>query len=93
LVPISGTPIGGGIPIPFLIPKIPVGFFFRILLLKNQEIRIPIPKFGILKKKKRRNLIPLISHAMSIVIGQPVGLTMSNHIDVGTIPSKGNLSA
>jgi hypothetical protein len=28
LVPISGTPIGSGIPIPFLIPKIPVGFFF-----------------------------------------------------------------
>jgi hypothetical protein len=28
LVPISRTPIGGGIPIPFTIPKIPVGFFF-----------------------------------------------------------------
>ncbi len=27
-VPISGNPIGSGIPIPFLIPKIPVGFFF-----------------------------------------------------------------
>jgi hypothetical protein len=27
-VPISGTPIVSGIPIPFLIPKIPVGFFF-----------------------------------------------------------------
>ncbi len=27
-VPISGTPIGSGIPIPFLIPKIPVGKFF-----------------------------------------------------------------
>jgi hypothetical protein len=25
-------------------------FFFQILLLKNQEIGIPIPKFGILKK-------------------------------------------
>ncbi len=45
------------------------------------------------EEKKRRNLIPLISHAMSIVIGQPVGLTMSKHMDVGTIPSKGNLSA
>ncbi len=27
-VPISGTPIVSGIPIPFSIPKIPVGFFF-----------------------------------------------------------------
>jgi hypothetical protein len=44
-VPISGTPIISRIPIPFLIPKIPVGFFFQIPLLKNQEIGIPIPKF------------------------------------------------
>jgi hypothetical protein len=28
LVPISGTPIGGGIPIPFTIPKILVGIIF-----------------------------------------------------------------
>jgi hypothetical protein len=28
LVPISGTPIVSGIPIPFLIPKIPVGKYF-----------------------------------------------------------------
>jgi hypothetical protein len=28
LVPIFGTPIGSRILIPFLIPKIPVGFFF-----------------------------------------------------------------
>jgi hypothetical protein len=28
LVPISGTPIGSGILIPFLIPEIPVGFIF-----------------------------------------------------------------
>jgi hypothetical protein len=27
-VPISGTPIGSGIPILFSIPKLPVGFFF-----------------------------------------------------------------
>ncbi len=45
------------------------------------------------KKNKRRNSIHLISHAMSNVIGQLVGLTMSNHMDVGTISSKGNLSA
>jgi hypothetical protein len=30
---------------------------------------------------------------MSIVIGQLVGLTMSNHMNAGTIPGKGNLSA
>jgi hypothetical protein len=53
LVPISGTPIERGIPLPFLIPKITVGFIFSIPLLKNQEIRIPIPKFGIPKKKHR----------------------------------------
>jgi hypothetical protein len=28
LVPISGTPIGSGIPIPSSIPEIPVGFSF-----------------------------------------------------------------
>jgi hypothetical protein len=28
LVPIFGTPIVSGIPIPFLIPKIPVGIIF-----------------------------------------------------------------
>jgi hypothetical protein len=50
LVPISGTPIGSRILIPFLIPKIPVGNFFRIPLLKNREIGIPISKFGIPKK-------------------------------------------
>jgi hypothetical protein len=50
LVPISGAPIGSGIPIPFLIPKIPVGNLSRIPLLKNQEIGIPILKFGIQKK-------------------------------------------
>ena len=45
------------------------------------------------EKNKRRNSIRLILHAMSILIGQPVGLAMSNHMDVGTIPGKGNLSA
>jgi hypothetical protein len=29
LVPISGTPIGSGIPILFSIPKTPVGIFFE----------------------------------------------------------------
>jgi hypothetical protein len=37
LVPISGTPFGSGILIPFLIPKIPVGFFFEILMSGKSE--------------------------------------------------------
>jgi hypothetical protein len=37
LVPISGTPIGGGIPIPFMIPKILVVFFFEILISGEPE--------------------------------------------------------
>jgi hypothetical protein len=28
-----------------------------------------------------------------VMIGQPVGLAMSNHMDIGTIPGKSNLSA
>jgi hypothetical protein len=47
LVPISGTPIVSRIPIPFLIPKIPVGFFLKFQCLESQKFRIPIPKFGI----------------------------------------------
>ncbi len=38
------------------------------------------------------NLILLISQMMSIVIGQPVGLRMSNHIMDEIIPGKGNLN-
>jgi hypothetical protein len=37
LVPIPGTPIVSGIPILFLIPKIPVGFFFEILMSGESE--------------------------------------------------------
>jgi hypothetical protein len=40
LVLISGTPIGSGIPISFLIPKIPVGKFFlnsAVEKLRNQH--------------------------------------------------------
>jgi hypothetical protein len=93
LVPISGTPIGSRIPIPFLILKIPVGFFFSnstVEKLRNQNSNSEIRNS---KKNKRRNLKHLISHMTSIVIGQPVGLTMSNHMDIGSIPGKGNLSA
>ncbi len=43
LVPISGTPMVSGIPIPFLIPKIPVGFFFlKFQCLESQKTGIPI---------------------------------------------------
>ncbi len=37
MVLISGTPIGGRIPIPFTIPKIPVGFFFEIPISGESE--------------------------------------------------------
>jgi hypothetical protein len=93
LVPISGTLIGSGTPIPFLIPKIPVGFSFLNSAVEKLRNRNSDSKIQNSKKNKRRNSIHLISHAMSIVIGQPVGLTMSNHMNVGTIPDKGNLSA
>ncbi len=36
-VPISGTPIGSGMPITFLIPEIPVGFFFEIPMSGKSE--------------------------------------------------------
>ncbi len=48
MVPISGTPIVIVIPIPFLIPKIPVGkYFFEFRCLESQKIGIPIPTFRI----------------------------------------------
>ncbi len=37
LVPISGTPIVSGIPIPFVMPKITVGFFFEIPMSGESE--------------------------------------------------------
>ncbi len=55
--------------------------FNQIPLLKNQEIRIPIPNFGILRKK-RKNLKFLISEIMKIVISQLVGNNMFNLMDV-----------
>ncbi len=92
LVLISGTPIRSGIPIPFLIPKIPVGNFFSnsaVEKLRNQNSDSKIRN----SEKKRRDSIHLILHIMLIMIGQPVGLAMSHHMDIGTIPGKGNLSA
>jgi hypothetical protein len=93
LVPISGTPIGSGIPIPFLIPKILVGKLFSKSAVEKSRNWNSDSKIRNSKKNKRRISIHFILHVMSIVIGQPVGLTMYNHMDVGTIPSKGNLSA
>jgi hypothetical protein len=55
LVPISGTSIVSGILIPFLIPKIPFGFFFEFRCLESQKIGIPIPKFGIPVPHKKTN--------------------------------------
>jgi hypothetical protein len=42
LVSISGIPIRSRIPIPFLIRKISVGFFFKFQCLECQKIGIPI---------------------------------------------------
>ncbi len=93
LVPISGTSIGSRIPIPFLIPKIPVGKFFLNSAVEKLRNWNSDSKIWNSKKNKHRNSIHLISHIMSIMIGQPVGLTMPNHMDVGAIPGKGKLSA
>ena len=93
LVPISGTPIGSGIPIPFSIPKITVGKFFSNSAVEKSRNQNSDSEIWNSEKKKRRNSIHHILSVLSIVIGQPVGLTMSNHMDVGTIPGKGNLSA
>ncbi len=50
-VPISGTPIASGIPIPFSIPKIPVGkFFSNSAVKKMRNWNSESEKFGIPKK-------------------------------------------
>ncbi len=59
LVPISGTPIGGGIPIPFTIPKIPDGFFLKFRFLESQKIGIPICNFRNSNNFLHRNSIHL----------------------------------
>ncbi len=81
LAQISGTPIGSGILIPFLIPKIPVEKYFSNSAVENSRSWNSDSKIWNSKKNKRRNSIHFILHAMSIMIGQPVGLTMST---VGT---------
>jgi hypothetical protein len=93
LVPISGTPIGSRILLPFLIPKILVGKFFSNSAVEKLRNRISDSEIQNSKKNKRRKSIHLISHMLSIVIGQPVGLMVPHHMDVGTIPGKGNISA
>ncbi len=75
LVPISGTPIGSGIPILFPIPDIPVRFFFWILLLKIHQIGIPIPKFDFPNFGLHRNSIHLILNQKTIAISFPAKIT------------------
>jgi hypothetical protein len=62
LVLISGTPIGSGIPILFQILGIPVGFFFRIPLLKTHQIWILICKIWNSVIFSRTNQVHLISY-------------------------------
>ena len=80
-VPISGTPIGSGILIPFLIPEIPVRFFFWFPLLKNKQIWIPIPKFEI-QKKIRRKSVHLILYQKTIAISFPTKITSCCHLNI-----------
>ncbi len=67
--------------------------FFLISAVEKLRNRNSDSKIRNSKKKLCRNSIHLISHVMSIVIGQPGGLTMSNHMDLGPFPGTGNCSA
>ncbi len=62
---------------------------FRCWKIKKSEFWFQIQN----SKKKRMCSIHLNSQKTSIVIGQLVGPTMPNHMDVGIIPGKGNLCA
>ncbi len=59
LLPISGTPIGSGIPIPFLIPEILVGFFLEFCCWKIDKLEFRFQNLEF-RKKKCRNLVHLI---------------------------------
>ncbi len=85
---ISGPPIGSGIPIPFLIPKIPVEFFSFFRCIEKSRNRNSGSEVRNSEKNGRRNSIHLISCKASIIIGQPVDLTMLNRMDVGTMTGK-----
>jgi hypothetical protein len=60
LVPISGTPIISRIPIPFLVPKIPVGFFFNSNVWRVRKLEFRFAKFGIPVICFRRNSVCII---------------------------------
>ncbi len=77
LVLISGTPIRSGIQFRFQFQRFQSEFFFQIKIWNS-------------KINKSRNSIHLILQITSMVIGQPVGLAIPNHIDIDMIPGKGN---
>jgi hypothetical protein len=52
---------------------------------RNQNSDSKIQNSG---KNGRRSSIHLISHKTSIIIGQPVDITILNRMEVGTIPGK-----
>jgi hypothetical protein len=94
LVPIPGTSIGSGILILLLILEILVGFFFRISLLKNPQIGIPILKFGIPKFLFRMKSVHLILYQKTIAISFPAKITsthsncITSRCDVGRTQNK-----
>jgi hypothetical protein len=83
LVPISGTPIGSGIPILFLIQKILAGKLFLNSAVEKSRNRNSDSEIRDSEKNNRRNSIHLNSHKTSIVIGQPVDLSMLHCMDIG----------
>ncbi len=60
LIPISGTPIVSRIPILFLVPKIPVGFFFISDVWRVRKLLFRFAKFGIQVICLRRNSVCII---------------------------------
>ncbi len=65
-------------------------FFFRILLLKSHQIGILVLKFRIPIFLSRKTL-HLIFYCKIIVLAQLVKHTTLDHVDVGTIPTLGEL--
>ncbi len=81
LVPISGTPIGSGILIPFQILGILVRFFFWIPLLKSHQTRVPICKIWNSINFSCRNSVHLIlyiyqgQHQKTLAVSFPAKIT------------------
>ncbi len=82
-----GTPSEAEFKFRFWFQRLWLDFFLNFNVEKSRNQNSD-SKIWNSKKNGRRNSIHLISHKISIVIGQPVDLTMLNCMDVGTIPGK-----